>query len=513
MDQQEIIERLSAGDAFEGPPAQRIDTHISVISLVGDRAYKLKRALETSYLDYRALDARRHFCEAEIAVNRRTAPEIYLAAIPVRLTDSGHLTVSETAEGETVEWLVCMRRFDQDMLLDKLAARAALDPGLCLQLGDMIAGFHDTAERIADVDAAKSIAFVLDENRAELEKHAGDMLEPGLIKRLDAECRETFRRVTDALRMRRRAGYVRHCHGDLHLRNICVIDDRPVLFDAIEFNESISHIDVLFDLSFLLMDLLYRGDAGAASAVFNRYLYRTRDHGQLEVLPLFIALRAGIRAHVSAMAARSDAEDSSHRTDCEGYVRLALSSLQENQPVLVAVSGLSGSGKSSVARKIAPTLGPVPGALILSSDMIRKRQCGVDPLTRLGPDAYNPVIDDAVYGEMMEIASAALSSGHAAILDATFLKPRHRDAAQALARETGVVFAGLCLDADQATLENRIRARHGDASDATVDILRRQLNAPRGGVAWHRIDAAGPLETIVRDCCEAVRTQREGRLS
>lgn len=504
MDQQEIIERLSAGEAFEGQVPQRIDTHISVIFLVGDHAYKLKRALKTSYLDYRTLDARRHFCEAEIAVNRRTAPKIYLAAIPVRLTDSGQLTVSDTAEGETVEWLVYMRRFDQDTLLDKRAARAPLDPALCLQLGDMIAGFHDAAERIADVDAAKSIAFVLDENRAELEKHAGAILEPDLTGRLDGQCRETYRRVADALKMRGQAGYIRHCHGDLHLRNICVIDDRPVLFDAIEFNESISHIDVLFDLSFLLMDLLYRGDTGAASAVFNRYLYRTRDHGQLEVLPLFIALRAAIRAHVSAMADCSD--------DCRGYADLALTTLEAKSPVLVAVSGLSGSGKSSVARRLAPTLGPVPGALILSSDMIRKRQCGVDPLTRLGPDAYNPVIDDAVYGEMMESASAALSSGHAAILDATFLQPRHRDAAQAVARENGVAFAGLCLDADQATLEKRIRARHGDASDATVDILRRQLDAPRGGVAWHRIDAAGALETIVRDCREAVRGQGEAPL-
>ena len=506
MKQQEISERLSAGEAFEGQRPERIDTHISVIFLVGDHAYKLKRALKTSYLDYQTLDARRHFCEAEIAVNRRTAPELYLAAIPVRLTDSGHLTVSDGVEGAIVEWLVYMRRFDQDTLLDKLAARGKLDPALCLQLGDMIAGFHDAAARIEGVDAAKSIAFVLDENRAELEKHAGGILAPDPIGRLDGQCRETFLRVADVVAKRGRAGYVRHCHGDLHLRNICVIDGRPVLFDAIEFNDAISHIDVLFDLSFLLMDLLYCGDAGAASAVFNRYLFRTRDYGNLEVLPLFIALRAGIRAHVSAMAARSDDEDAGHRADCQGYVRLALSSLQKSQPALVAVSGLSGSGKSSVAREIAPMLGPVPGALILSSDMIRKRQCGVDPLTRLGPEAYNLAIDDAVYGEMMEIASAALSSGHAVVLDATFLQPRHRDAAQEVARMAGVAFAGLCLDADQATLENRIRARRGDASDATVNILRRQLDAPRVGIAWHRIDAARSLDAIVRDCRDVVRT-------
>ncbi len=507
MEQQEIIERLAAGEGFDGHPPERIDTHISVIFLAGDHAYKLKRALQTSYLDYRTLELRHYFCEQEVSVNRRTAPSIYLAAIPVRLSEAGGLVLTG-AKGEIVDWLVFMRRFDQAALLDRIADRGPLSRLLTQRLGDAIAAFHHAAQRVEEPGGDGRIEYVIEENRAELDKHASGILDSGTLALLDAQCRDHFKSVAAVLRRRGQDGYIRHCHGDLHLGNICVIDDLPVLFDAIEFNEAISHVDVLFDLAFLLMDLLHRGDEGGASRVFNRYLFRTRDYRDLNILPLFIALRAGIRAHVSAMAAGAAASEQvavRRRRDCQGYARRVLSSLQRKPPVLVAVSGLSGTGKSSVAGDIAPLLGTAPGAVLLSSDMIRKRRLGVDPLTRLGPSAYTVGIDDAVYDEMAEIASTVLSSGHAVVLDATFRQQRHREAVEAVAGRIGVAFAGIRLDADRHILEERVRRRRGDVSDATVEVLHRQLEGPGETTNWTAIDAAKPLDAVSHDCQEAIR--------
>ncbi len=499
MDQDALIERLAAGEGFGGIRPQRIDTHISVIFLTADRAWKLKRALKTSYLDYRTVDRRRKFCELEVEINRRTAPDLYLGAVPVRRRRDGSLSTVDGGDGEIVEWLVCMRRFDENLLLSRMAEREPLGRDLCFAIGDAVARFHAAAARVTDRSAQDRIGYVLDENRDELARHAGDLAEPGAADRLDDACRAALDRLAPALDRRGANGFVRHCHGDLHLANICVMDGEPVLFDAIEFSEAISHIDVLFDLAFPLMDLIHRGQAGAANAVFNRYLYRTRDDGDLGLMPLFLALRAGIRAHVSAMAGKAD--------DCRGYVSTALSMLEPRPPVLVAVSGLSGSGKSSVAAALAPALGPPPGAAILGSDPIRKRRMGVEPLTRLGPDGYTRDMDEAVYAEMLETAERALASGHAAVLDATFIRAPHREAAERIARQAGVPFAGIRLAADADTLLTRVRARTSDPSDATEAVLRGQLTATFGLPEWRAVDAARPLAAIVADCQRAIRDE------
>jgi len=492
MDQETLIERLATGEGLGGDRPRRIDTHISVIFLTDDRAWKLKRALKTSYLDYSSVDRRRQYCENEVAVNRRTAPDIYLGAVPVRLDADGAISVAEHAEGEIVDWLVCMRRFDDDLLLSRLAEEGPLPRELCLGMGDAIARFHRDAERTIDPEASRRILFVLNENREEIARQAAGILPEGDIARLDTACRETFGRLATVINRRGADGFVRHCLGDMHLRNICVMDGHPVLFDAIEFNEEISHIDVLFDLAFPLMDLIYRGQALAANAVFNRYLYRTRDDGDLCLLPLFLALRAGIRAHTSAMAGDDG--------DCCGYAALAQSALDPHPTVLAAVSGLSGTGKSTVAARLAPALGAAPGAAVLSSDLIRKRHLGADPLDRLGPEGYTREIDETVYGELFDGAARILAGGHAVILDATFIRPAHREAAAAVAEKAGVPFAGIRLTADAETLLARVRARKNDSSDATEEILQGQLTAPIGPPAWREIDAARPLDEIVADC-------------
>jgi len=501
MQQDEIIRRLSAGEGFGGAVPERLDTHISVVFLAGDEAYKLKRAITTSYLDYGSLAARRRLCEAELAINRRTAPDLYLGVVPVTLTAGGGLVVGE-GEGEVVDWLVRMRRFSQDDLFDRMAEDGRLTEPLLIELADGIARFHDAAGRVTDAAADRRIAFVIEENAEELRQYLRGDDDRAAIDRFDRASRAAFDVCRAVLARRGADGFIRHCHGDLHLRNICLYDGKPTLFDAIEFSETISHIDVLFDAAFLLMDLVHRGLRRQANAVFNRYLYRTGDIGDLAILPLFLALRAGIRAHTSAMAAQG-AVDQARRdrsfATARDYLRLGIDLLQPAQPVLIAIGGLSGSGKSTVARDIAPFAGPPPGALILGTDPIRKQLWGVDPLVPLPPEAYRRATDDAVYDTLLAHATSALAAGRSVIADGTFRDPATRRAVEALAASAGAGFDGVWLEADAESLIRRVGGRTGDSSDATVPVLREQLATTAGDIEWRRVDAARPLAAVSRD--------------
>jgi len=500
MKQDDIIRRLSRGDGFGGVPPERIDTHISTIFLIGDEAYKLKRAVRTSYLDYSGLEDRRRFCLAEIDINRRTAPPIYLNIVPVRLTAADDLIVGD-GPGEPVEWLVHMRRFPQEALFDYLADNGRLTRAMMIDLADEIAAFHENAEIFKGGATNEPIAAVVEENAVELMRHAGGPFDRALVNTYSRLCRALYAEQEDRIRRRGAAGFVRHCHGDLHLRNICLIDGRPTLFDAIEFSDEISHIDLLFDLAFLLMDLEHRGLRSHANTLFNRYLYRTGDIGDLALLPLFLALRAGIRAHTTAMAAERT-QDGKTRKDLErdaaNYLRLGLGLLEPGAPSLIALGGLSGVGKSTLAQGIAPLLGRAPGALVLSSDLIRKRLMGVEPLTRLNETAYTHDTDELVYEKMMDFAGRALSNGHSVILDATFQNPARRRDAERVGREAGICFQGVWLEANSMRLYERIERRSNDPSDATLAVLAGQLGKDVGDITWHRIDADRPVGSVIQ---------------
>lgn len=507
MRQDEIIRRLSSGEGFGGTRPERIDTHVSTIFLAGDDAYKLKRAVATSYLDYSTLEKRHRFCRAEVETNRRTAPGIYLGVVPVRHTAGDELVIGD-GPGRPVEWLVHMRRFSEDTLFDRMAAKGVLTAPMLRDLADAIAAFHAAAEKITDGHASRRIGAVIDENALEMRKQAA-LVERATAEELDQRCRATFQAQASRIDRRGADGFLRHCHGDLHLRNICLVEGTPTLFDAIEFSDAISHIDVLYDVAFLLMDLEHRGLRPEANALFNRYLHRTRDIDDLAVLPLYLALRAGIRTHVSAMAAAASdgAARERLRRDATDYLRLGLRLLDGAPPALLAIGGLSGVGKSSVARRLAPGIGAAPGAVVLSSDLIRKRLLGAEPLTRLGADAYTAETDDAVYDELMDLAARALAAGRAVILDATFQDPVRRQQAEAVGRAAGVGLHGIWLEASPRRLYERLDARAGDPSDATAAVLARQLENNVGEIAWRRIDAGHPVETVSRAVGEAIPQQ------
>ena len=503
--QDEVLAFLSDPALHGGTVPRRIDTHGSVVFLAGERAYKLKRAVAFSYMDFSTVARRREMCRAELSVNRRTAAALYLGVAAIVRRGGALALVPEAAAGadEALDWVVEMRRFPAGSEFDALAARGALDLPLVRRLAAVVARFHGAQAPEPGWGGAAGLAAVVAENRRECAAMP-DLLDPHMAAAADQACAGALERVAALLDRRARDGAVRHCHGDLHLGNVCLFDGEPVPFDAIEFNPAIACVDTLFDLAFLLMDLELRASREHANAALNAYLEIHPEDAGLAALPLMLALRAGIRAHTRAAASRAQT-DAGRRAGIEADARRHLAAIAEflarPAPRLVAVGGVSGTGKSTLARGLAPGLGATaPGAVILRSDAIRKELAGVDPSTPLGPDQYGVAATARVYAALMARAAAILHAGYPVVLDAVFGRPEERAAAAAVAAAAGCRFDGMWLEAGRDVAATRIAGRRGDASDATVAVLDSQLARDPGGLDdWHRVDARGePSQVLAR---------------
>jgi predicted kinase len=301
---------------------------------------------------------------------------------------------------------------------------------------------------------------------------------------------------------------VRQCHGDLHLRNIVLIDGRPTLFDAVEFNDEIACIDVLYDLAFLLMDVWRRELPRHANALWNRYLTATGEFDGLPLMPLFLSCRAAIRAKTSVTAAGLE-RDGSRRAQLESlarrYLQLAGELLRPEARAVIAVGGLSGSGKSVLSQGLAPSMGSVPGAIVIRSDEIRKELCGVAPLDRLGPEGYTANVSRRVYTTVAERAARVVRGGYTAIADAVFARPADREAIERAAADAGVPFAGIWLEAPESVLLSRAGQRRNDPSDAAADVIRVQRSQDTGHIWWSRIDASGSMASALANAIDRVR--------
>lgn len=488
---------------------ERIDTHGAVVFLAGERAFKLKRAVRFSFLDYSTAERRRAACAAELAINRRTAPDLYLGVRPVLADAGGRLRLGPLGAGEArpdaVDWVLEMRRFDDDALLDRRASAGRLDLASVLALADAVARFHRDAARRPEHGGHRAMARIVDGVLAGLAEDGGG-LDAGKRARLGQALAARLAHDRALLDARRDQGYVRHGHGDLHLGNVCLWQGRPTLFDAIEFDEAIACGDVLYDLAFLLMDLDHRGLAALANAAFNRYMARalaeagTACLAGLGLMPLFLSCRAAIRCRVGLAAARTqpDAQQAAaRRAEAAGYLDQALACLDPPPPRLIAVGGLSGTGKSTLAYALAPAIGARPGALVLRSDVLRKALAGCDLFERLPQSAYAPAFTERVFAELARGAGIALAAGHAVVADAVYLAPTQRAAIEAVARAAATPFAGLWLEAPPALLERRVGARRDDVSDAGAEIVRAQARVDPGAIAWTRIDASRPQAEVV----------------
>lgn len=502
--QEEAAALLARPGTFAAADAEvtEIETHISRIFIAGDRALKMKRAVRFPYLDFTTLQGREAACRAEVELNRRTAPVVYRGVLAVTRQADGTLALD--GAGEAVEWLVDMNRFDEAGLFDRMAQAGTLRRHPMVDLADHIAVFHGEAAVTPGAGGARGTAMIV-ENIIECFGEAKSVLAPEKVAAWSEISRAALARLTEILDARRDAGAVRHCHGDLHLRNICMIDGKPMLFDGIEFNTAFSEIDTLYDLAFLLMDLDYRGLRRLADVTFNRYLDVTGEvlerPGTLSVLPLFLSMRAAIRAHVDAaqVVLLSDPDQQAERRlEAGRYMDMALEYLEPPAPRLVAVGGLSGGGKSRMARELAPFVGAAPGARVVRTDAVRKRLAGAAQESQLGPEGYTHEMHERTYAAFVEEARAALAQGHAVVADAVFPGPDQRAAIEAVAREMGVPFHGLWIEAPEDVRVARITKRRRNISDVTEEIAREQSTYELGDITWTRIDSSGPREVTVK---------------
>lgn len=494
-DQSEVIAFLSQPGIFgDGSEAvERIETHMSIIFIGRTRALKIKRAVKYPYVDFSTAERRHKSCADEVKINRRTAPDLYNGVLAVTRGADGRLGLG--GKGRAVEWVVDMKRFDQDTLLDRKARLGELDRRVMEDLAEAIARFHLAAESRRDLGGRASLATTLDLNEASYAQFAGGILDPAAVARLNAGSRALLERGGALLDARRDAGLVKLCHGDLHLRNIFLADRGPTIFDAIEFNDTFAVIDVFYDLAFLLMDLDRFDMRRLGSFVLNHYLDVTWDTQGLALLPLFLATRASIRAHVAtAMLAGSDDAAAKDRLAAESreYLAMALDYLDVPPTRLIAVGGLSGSGKSRMARELAPFVGSRPGARVVRSDVLRKRIAGVAPLVHLGPQGYTPEMTEKTYHALYAEVRGALATGHSVVADAVFARAEQREAVAEIAADIGVPFQGIWMEAPPEVMEHRVTKRQRNVSDADAAVVRKQLRYDLGDIAWTRIDSSGP---------------------
>ena len=456
-----------------------IETHISAVFVGENTAWKLKKAVRLPFLDFTCITARRHFAERELTLNQPVAPEIYRDVVAIERDVAGQFAFVPASEvNAPVDWVLRMAPIAPDDVLTAIADRHALTPRLLDQLGDCVALDHERRPPAPSPASAAAFGALVD-NCVIAASRAG--LSASLIKQWRGRIAPLLARQMPSLEQRAASGHVRRCHGDLHLGNICLWNGAPVPFDALEFDEALATIDVGYDLAFLLMDLDQSVGRAAANRVFNRYIARTGDSGIAGPMPVFMSLRAMVRAFTQAEAG--------HLPGGQRFLEAACSYLAETPVLLIAIGGLPGSGKSTLARSLAPWIGSPPGAVIIRSDEIRKRRFGVAPEQHLPDTAYTPASDHANNAVLVHQTREIVGGGHTVIADATFLDTADRGAMAMIGLTAHVPFLGIWLAAPMELLQSRLRTRAGDASDADGQVLRLASRRQEDAVSWTVVDA------------------------
>ena len=504
MTRSDVVDFLSRPAAYDPPPASVscISTHGAHVFLAGDRVFKIKRPVAYDYMDFSSLERRHRMLCRELEINQPHAPGIYRRLVAITRGADGRLALG--GRGEIVEWALEMARFPEADVLSRMADAGRLTPPLLTALADVVAQYHESAPIARGFDPVAALSHVVDE-LAQAFPTMTEVVPPDAAEALIAALRTALATAAETLRARTAAGLVRRCHGDLHLANIVLWHGVPTPFDAIEFSEQLATIDTLYDLAFLLMDLDARGTRAAANLVLNRYLWRTGrdiDLDGLIALPLFLALRAGIRAMVASQRRHLDAhggEGLGAVAEARARVEQATAALQPHAPRLVAIGGFSGSGKTTLARHLAPSIGRAPGAVHLRSDLERKALFACPETERLPQSAYDVEVTRRVYARLEGKAQRALAAGQAVIVDAVYPQADERNALERIAARLSPAcrFDGLWLTADRGNLVARVEARRNDASDATPAVVETQIARGAGAMAWCALNARGDPDTVL----------------
>jgi len=487
-----------------------IETHISSVLLAGDSAYKLKKPVAFSFLDFSTLAARAHYCTEELRLNRRTAPQVYLGVQPVTGTLD---TPVLGGDGEPIEHVLIMRRFDPALVLDQVAARGDLTAATVDALAAAIASLHragDVAPNESRFGTPATVQRWVNGNLAELRAASHAAVDRERLDALADWTEDAFDRHRALIERRRQTGFVRECHGDLHLGNVVLIDEVPVIFDALEFNDELRWIDVIGDVAFLFMDLLDHDRPALAWRMMSGYLEATGDYDGVALLRFQAVYRALVRAKVALLRVQQPAAPMIARVRAQRtfahYLALAESlaelptasrPLSGLPPQLVVMTGLSGSGKSTVAIELAAQL----GALRVRSDVERKRLAGLDAATRGSVDLYAPGMTARTYGRLQQIAGELLAAGVSVVVDAASLRSDERRNLAQVAMARAAIATVVACAAPLSVLQARVAARTRagtDPSDATLEVLamQRQWQEPRG-------DGEPVHHTIDTDCAPA----------
>lgn len=459
-----------------------IETHISWVLLTGDYAYKIKKPVTLAFLDFSSLEARRRYCNEELRLNRRTAPRLYLDVVPI----TGSVSRPAVGRaGNALEYAVRMRQFPEDALLDRMARAATLQPYHLDRLAQLLAEFHSQIGRASADTVFGSSQCVLDNagrNFSEIELLAPIEEDLQLLRSLRDWTRNEHASLSTVLDSRKLDGFVRECHGDLHLGNIALIDGVPTPFDCIEFNAGFRWIDVMNEIAFLVMDLLGHRLLRLAFRFLNAYLEITGDYAGVRVLRFYLVYRAMVRAKVACIRAQQPGisdDDKRHAGQIfRDHLQLAQRLAAWSRPALIIMHGLSGSGKTTVSQALLESF----GAVRLRSDIERKRLHGLEPAARTGfgieTGIYAAGATESTYDQLAHSARELLMAGYPVIVDAAFLKHGHRDAFRRIASGNGVPFAMASCAAKETTLRERIVKRDSegrDASEAGLAVLERQL--------------------------------------
>jgi len=482
--QRVLVQALLRPGAYPHPAAdlKLLETHISFVILAGPYAYKIKKPLNLGFLDFSALAQRRHYCEEELRLNRRLAPELYLEVVAVR---GDPRAPAFSGEGAVLEYAVKMRRFDQEALLDRIAAREGLADEWGERLAARVAAFHRqaaVAEEGAPYGTPAAVVAPAAENFAQLLVLCPEPALKARLEALQAWTEAEAARLLPAFRQRLAAGAVRECHGDLHLGNMALVDGDIVIFDCIEFDPGLRWIDVMNEAAFLVMDLHHRGQARVARRFLNRYLEETGDYGGVTVLRFYLVYRALVRAKIAAIRARQpglpDEERAAQQGECAAYVELAERFCRHAERLLILTCGVSASGKSRFTRRLLPLI----DAIRVRTDVERKRLAGLEPTSRSGSgleaDLYALEVTQRVYEHVARLCLAIGRAGWIAIADGTFLKRWQRTLVTDAARAAGLRCVVLEFIAAEGVLRERVRrrlAKGTDVSEADERVLERQL--------------------------------------
>jgi aminoglycoside phosphotransferase family enzyme/predicted kinase len=481
----ELISALRNPAAYDHPvdTVEIRETHISWVLLTGPYAYKIKKPVDFGFLDFTTLDKRRRFCEEELRLNRRLAPNLYLAVVPIA-GDPRNPRIG--VSGAPIEFAIKMRRFDEAALFDRLCQDDRLSAEHMDKLAETLARFHACVNRSTAEDAhglPEHIHDTAEQNFTHIEPLQDDPDDLAKLETVRAWTSEAYSRCREAMLARKAAGFVRECHGDLHLGNIVLIDDEPTPFDCIEFSEDLRWIDVMSELAFLVMDLEVKGKRNLAFRLLNRYLEVTGEYRGLSLFDYYRVYRAMVRSKIAQLTRASSRDTAKQQELLELYRRYldyASGLIRPPKPALLITHGFSGSGKSYIAGQIAECL----PAIRLRSDLERKRLAGFDAHANTGStiDAgiYTADMTRRTYDYLLDTAEVILKSGLSVIVDATFLKHEQRESQRRLAERLAAPFLILDCQAPIATLKSRIesRALQGrDPSEADLSVLDHQLAA------------------------------------